>query len=210
MAGTEGAAVDKIISFLALAATVVIAYLTFRSTQAAERSAQTMERTFKSANDSVLRLEFIILTKSPYPDAAQRLEPFTIESTEEFTQLQSAWRNLPTEQAGTRKHAVYATVKNLGPAVARKVSFVANMKIAQPNVGTFRKEVKLAEIPILEVSHRRCLLAHVFDEVSDQCRVAIEHARVTYTTLTGESRTDEWHNFDMNKLANSPIRGFEP
>jgi hypothetical protein len=67
----------------------------------------------------------------------------------------------------------------------------------------------MEEIPILEVGYRRNALAHVFDDVSDQCRIGLEHATITYTTSAGETRTDEWKFCDVLRLGESPIRGFD-
>jgi hypothetical protein len=197
------------VSDLALAATVVTAIFAWMSARASERSVQVMEKTFKAANDSALRLEFLIYTKVHYPSSAALIALSSTTETEELKKFLSDLEKLSPEQALTQKHGIYATVQNMGPGVARKVSLVAKIRIAQPNIGSVTKDVKLPEISILQVMHRRAVLAHVFDDVSDQCRIGLEHATITYTTSAGETRTDEWSHFDVMKLGESPIRGFD-
>jgi hypothetical protein len=198
-----------ILNLLALVATVATAIFALMSARASERSVKIMDRTFKAANDSVLRLEFLISPKVHYPSSAALIALSSTIETEEVKQFLSDVEKLSPEQARTQKHGIYATVQNMGPGVARKVSLVAKIRIAQPNIGSVTKDVKLQEISILQVGHRRAVLAHVFNDVSDQCRIGLEHATITYTTSAGETHTDEWSHFDVLKLGESPIHGFD-
>src|SRR5439155_5106219 len=110
---------NEVLGLAVLVATLLIAYFTFRSAQAVERSAQVMERTHKASFASVLRVEFFLLCAGSREDP---LYPVFSDITEEHERLQREWRNLPRDQALTRKHAIFVSVKNLGPAVATNVS----------------------------------------------------------------------------------------
>jgi hypothetical protein len=202
----KGIAASPILNLVGLGITVAIAYLTWKSAQASERSALTMERTFKAANDSTLLLEFLIIPKVlyPYPDVPSRTR-----STPELEQLRADWARLTPEQSQTRKHGIYATVQNLGPSVARRVSFVARIRIAPPNADIFTKEVRLDEIPILKVGYRQNVLAYVFDDVTDRCGIGFEHGTITYTTSEGETKSDEWSYCEVLRLGESPIRNLD-
>jgi hypothetical protein len=177
----------EILGLLALAATVVIAVFTLRSALAIERSAKVMERTHKASFASVLRVEF-------YFTGAMRNEqsiiPVFTEVTEEFRRLLQEWQSLPPDQAATKKHALFVSVKNLGPAAARNVSLSTKVRIVEPRVGTpFTKEMSF-KVYILEVGYRQAKLVHVFDEPTSACRVGVEETRVTHMTIEGDTVTE--------------------
>jgi len=198
---------NEVLGLAVLVATLLIAYFTFRSAQAVERSAQVMERTHKASFASVLRVEFFLLGAGSREDP---LYPVFSDITEEHERLQREWRNLPRDQALTRKHAIFVSVKNLGPAVATNVSLFTKVRIVQPNMGAqFTKEAAI-DVPILEVRYRQAKLVHVFDEPNPDCRIGIEETRVIHTTAAGETTTEVITGGSILRLINSPIKTFDP
>lgn len=199
---------NEILGFAALVATLLIAYFTFRSAQAVERSAQVMERTHKASFASVLRVEFVLLGAGSNEES---LNPMFTDLTEETQRLRTEWKRLPPEQALTRKHAVYVSVKNLGPSVARNVSLFTKARIVQPNMGApFTKEATIQNVPTLEVGCRHARLLHVFDDPNADCRIGIEETKVTHTTAEGETITEVITGGAFLWLIDSLIRTFDP
>ncbi len=193
-------------------ATLFIALASARSAQSSALSANVMERMYRSYYSANLRLRYLVCNELIFPE---NLQPILVSMTPEYVALAEEFvKHRAESPAPWRKHSIHAVVKNLGLSLARNVNLEGRLNIHQPDLGDFSRDVGFftsgpSGLPVLEIEHNQAVLVHTFETPSAECHVRHEAAKITYKTLSGETRAEEVLYGESLTYATRPSGSFQ-